>query len=178
MTQGLQFVPSPLSSIAVTPHELGAWSTESYLDEQLDLTARFNTGFLKHTLITGIEGGKETSDPTRPTWTNLATTPLLNPDPTRPLVGTSTITSVVHTTSLSVAAYLLDTIQLGKHWDLTGGIRWDRFDTAYTQGVAPVSAFNRLDAMPTWRGAIVYKPVSIGSVYFDAGTIYRQLGMG
>jgi catecholate siderophore receptor len=56
---------------------------------------------------------------------------------------------------------------------LTGGIRWDRFDTDYSQTVAPASAFNRIDEMPSWRAALVYKPVSIGSIYFDAGTSFN-----
>ena len=64
-------------------------------------------------------------------------------------------------------------MQLGKHWDLTGGFRWDRFDTDYTQSVAPAAAFNRVDEMPSWRAALVYKPVSIGSIYFDAGTSFN-----
>ena len=64
-------------------------------------------------------------------------------------------------------------MKLGKHWDLTGGIRWDRFDTDYSQTVAPASAFNRVDEMPSWRAALVYKPVSIGSIYFDAGTSFN-----
>ena len=27
--------------------------------------------------------------------------------------------------------------------------------------------------MPSWRAALVYKPVSIGSIYFDAGTSFN-----
>ena len=164
---------TPLSSIAVTRHEIGVNSVESFLDEQLDMTAHFETGFIRHDVVTGIEAGRETSDPTRPTWTNVPTTNLLNPDPDQALTGRAKITSIVNTTSITAAAYVLDTMKLDKHWDLTGGIRWDRFDTNYSQKVAPVSAFNRVDEMPSWRAAIVYKPVSIGSIYFDAGTSFN-----
>jgi catecholate siderophore receptor len=164
---------TPLSSIQITRHEIGVNSVETYLDNQLDMTARFNTGFIHHDVVTGVEVGRETSDPTRPTWTNVPTTSLLNPNPYQSLTGTETITSVVHTTALSQGAYVLDTMQLGKHWDLTGGIRWDRFATDYSQTVAPASAFHRVDEMPSWRTALVYKPVSIGSVYFAAGTSFN-----
>ncbi len=164
---------TPLSSIAVTRHEIGVNSVESFLDEQLDLTAHLQTGFIRHDVVAGIEAGRETSDPTRPTWTNVPTTSLLNPDPSQAFSGTETITSIVHTTSITAAAYLLDTMRFGKHWDLTGGIRWDRFDTDYSQTVAPASQFNRVDEMPSWRAALVYKPVSIGSIYFDAGTSFN-----
>jgi catecholate siderophore receptor len=164
---------TPLSSIAVTRHEIGVNSVESYLDEQLDLTAHVKTGFIHHDFVAGIEAGRETSDPTRPTWTNVPTTSLLNPDPLQALTGTATITSSVHTTALTAAAYVIDTMKLGKHWDLTGGFRWDRFDTNYAQTVAPATAFSRVDEMPSWRAAAVYKPVAIGSFYFAAGTSFN-----
>jgi catecholate siderophore receptor len=164
---------TPLSSIQITRHEIGVNSTESYLDEQLDMTAHAQTGFIRHDIVAGIEGGRETSDPTRPTWTNRPTTSLLDPNPDQALTGTATITSIVHTTSVTAAAYALDTMKIGKHWDLTGGIRWDRFDTRYSQMVAPVAAFRRIDEMPSWKAAAVYKPVSMGSIYFDAGTSFN-----
>ncbi len=137
------------------------------------MTAHAQTGFIRHDIVAGIEGGRETSDPTRPTWTNVPTTSLLNPNPDQALTGTATITSIVHTTSVTAAAYALDTMKIGKHWDLTGGIRWDRFDTRYSQSVAPVAAFRRIDEMPSWKAAAVYKPVAIGSIYFDAGTSFN-----
>ncbi len=164
---------TPLSAIQITRHEIGVNSVESYLDNQTDMTTHFETGFLHHEVVAGVEFGRETSDPTRPTWTNVPTTSLLNPNPYQALTGAETITSMVHTRALSQAAYLLDTMRLGKHWDLTGGFRWDRFDTNYSQTVAPAAAFARVDEMPSWRGALVYKPFSFGSVYFAAGTSFN-----
>src|SRR5581483_5981279 len=82
---------APLSSININRHEIGVNSVETFLDEQLDLTARFSTGFAHHTLVTGLEGGRETSDPTRPTWTNVPTTSLLDPNPDQAVSGTDTI---------------------------------------------------------------------------------------
>ena len=166
-------ISTPLSQYQINRNQITANSIETNLDEQLDLISHFKTGFAKHTLTTGIEAGKETSDPVRHTWTNVPTTSLLNPDESQAFTGTPTTSSIVHTTSLTVAAYVLDTIELGRHWDLTGGIRWDRFDTGYTQSIAPASAFNRLDEMPTWRTALTYKPVEAGSIYVAAGTSFN-----
>jgi catecholate siderophore receptor len=163
---------TPLSQMVVNRNEIGVNSIEAMLDEQLDLRATFQTGFLHHTFIAGVEAGKEISDPVRPTFTNVPTTSLFDPNPSQPFSGTEAVTSIVHTTALTAAAYALDTIEIGKKWDLTGGIRFDRFATAYTQQVAPASAFNRIDEMPSWRAALVYKPVPIGSIYFDAGTSF------
>ena len=71
----------------MTRHEIGVNSVETFLDEQLDLTAHFKTGSIRHNVVTGVEAGRETSDPTRPTWTNVPTTSLLNPDPDQALSG-------------------------------------------------------------------------------------------
>jgi catecholate siderophore receptor len=164
---------TPLSQLQINRNQITANSVETNLDEQLDLISRFKTGFIKHTVTTGVEAGKETSDPRRTTWNGVPTTSLLNPDETQAFSGIPTTSSNVHTTALTAAAYVLDTMELGKHWDLTGGFRWDRFDTAYTQSVSPASAFNRLDQLPTWRSALVYKPVAAGSMYVAAGTSFN-----
>ncbi len=164
---------TPLDKINVTRHEIGVDSAETYLDEQFDTVAHFETGSLRHTLVSGVEIGRETSDPTRPTWTDVPTTSLLAPDPSQQFSGTSTITSIVHTTAISTAAYALDTVALGRKWDLTGAVRWDRMDADYRQTVAPAAAFSRVDDMPSWRAALVYKPMPIGSVYVAAGTSFN-----
>jgi catecholate siderophore receptor len=173
VTNAAPTLATPLSQMVVSRHEIGVNSTETMLDDQLDLTAKFDTGFLRHNVVVGVEAGKETSDPVRPTWTNIPTTSLFNPNPQQAFSGTEAITSIVHTTSRTAAAYVLDTMHFGRKWDLTGGIRWDRFDTGYTQQIAPSSAFNRVDEMPSWRAALVYHPVQIGTIYFDAGTSFN-----
>ena len=164
---------TPLSAITVNRHEIGVNSAETYLDEQLDMTVEAATGKIRHTLVTGVEAGRETSDPTRPTWTNVPSTSLLSPDPQQAFSGTETITSMVHTTARTAAAYALETAHLGRRWDVTGGVRWDRFATDYSQSVAPAAAFSRVDEMASWRAALVFKPATNGSVYFDAGTSFN-----
>jgi catecholate siderophore receptor len=155
----------------VTRHEIAANSTESFLDDQLDVVAHFKTGGVRHTLIAGLEGGRETSDPTRPNYT-APNTSLLNPNPEQSLSPVVTIGTRVNDTAVSAGAYVLGMITLNK-WEFTGGFRFDRFDDTYDQRVKPVSHFNRVDQKPTWRAAVVYKPVSTGSFYFDAGTSFN-----
>ena len=43
----------------------------------------------------------------------------------------------------------------------------------YHQSVPPASAFSRVDEQPTYRAALVYKPRSSGSIYFDYGTSFN-----
>jgi catecholate siderophore receptor len=164
---------TPLSAIAVTRREIGVNSVESFLNEQLDVTARFETGFIKHTLVSGIEAGRETSNPERPTWSNVPPTSLLHPNPGDPIAGTAVITSRVRATAITAAAYALDTMKLGKRWSVVGGLRWDRFDADYAQFVAPASAFHRVDNMPSWRAALAYKPVEAATLYLATGTSFN-----
>ncbi len=159
-------------STPVTRHEIGVNSTETFLDDQLDFTAHFNTGAIRHTLITGLEAGRETSDPTRPTYTAPVTS-LLDPNPDQHLNPAVTIASKVNDQAVTAGLYAVDTFEIGKKWIFTGGLRFDRFDDTYSQSVAPVSNFHRIDQKPTWRAAAVYKPVPIGSLYFDAGTSFN-----
>ena len=79
----------------------------------------------------------------------------------------------MRTRSNTVAGYLTDSMRIGRHWVLSGSMRLDRFDTHYTQSVAPAAAFNRLDLMPSWHGAIVYKPIAAASLYASAGTSFN-----
>ena len=67
----------------------------------------------------------------------------------------------------------MDTMKLGRHWQASGSLRLDHFNTHYTQSVAPAAAYNRLDEMPSWHGAIVYKPIDAVSLYGSAGTSFN-----
>ncbi|MFL6417772.1 MAG: TonB-dependent receptor domain-containing protein, partial [Bryobacteraceae bacterium] len=163
-------VSTPLASVQASRGQISARSTETLLDEQLDAVAHFDTLGIRHTLVTGVEGMRETSDPMRATYPAPSTS-LLNPVYSGAL-GAPTLTSVVDDTAVGFGAYVLDTASIGRHIEASGGVRYDRFDNMYRQTVGTLATFARLDQKPTWRTAIVYKPVGNGSVYFDAGTSF------
>ena len=160
---------TPLDQIQVTRNQIAAESTETFLQNQLDATFEFNTGTLGHTLVSGIELGRETSDPIRRQYTGVPTTSLLRPNPHDEFAGTANVSSQVDTTANTFAAYALDTVAIG-NFQITAGFRWDRFDTDYEQTLPSPVQLSRVDEMPNWRAAIAYKPRSNGTIYFDAGT--------
>lgn len=170
-TSGCAALDTPLDEIVVTRNQINVDSVETSLDDQVDATFRFSTAGVKHTLVAGLEGIRETSDPTRDTITGVPTTSLLNPDESQPYAGTATPRTQVQVTALTLGIYALDTIQLGNKFDLIGGGRWDDFDADYHEYIAP-SAFTQVVGLPSWRGALVYKPAPNGSIYFDAGNSY------
>jgi catecholate siderophore receptor len=163
---------TPLSAMTVTRNQLASKSTETYLDEQLDLIAHFETGAVRHSFVTGFEAGRETSDPTRPTYTAPETS-LLSPDPSQQLFGNPSIRSSVNDSAVSTGVYVVDTAKLGRHWELTGGVRFDRFSNDYSQILPTASFFHRVDTKPTWRAAISYHPIAAGTLYFAAGTSFN-----
>jgi catecholate siderophore receptor len=164
---------TPLADVAVTRSQIAVESVEAFLDDQADLTARFQTGRVTHTVVTGLEAARETSAPVRQTWSGVPSTSLLDPDPNQAFAGSAVVSSSVKTNSHSAAAYVLDTVKFGRRWELTGGARWDRFNVDYRQTAGTVAAYRRLDTVATWRAAAVYKPLPTGSVYFAASTSFN-----
>ena len=164
---------TPLSTITINRNQLVANSVEAFLANQTDLTTNFQTGRIRHTMVAGAELDREDSDPTRPRYTGVPTTSLLSPDENQVFAGVAAINTIVRTRSNSAAGYVMDTAKIGSHWEVSGSFRFDRFNSHYTQAVAPVAAFNRLDHLPSWRGGVVYKPVAALSLYVSAGNSYN-----
>lgn len=164
---------TPLSAIRVTRNEITVASEETFLQNQSDLTARFATGPVRHALVVGMEAGRETSSPTRRTYGNVPTTSLLFPDSSQPFTGRAAVSSRVDVSASSFGVYAIDTLKLGEHWEAIGGVRWDHFGVDYTQSVGTPVAFSRTDEMPSYRAAIIYKPVPEVSVYFGYGTSFN-----
>jgi catecholate siderophore receptor len=177
---------TPLSSVNVTRNVNSGHSTETMVWDQADETIHFGTGFVQHALVVGVEGGRETAKPEFDNSSGVPTTPLLTPNPNVPFTATSTFPRFkTDTAADSFAAYALDTLKLGTQWELSGGIRWDYFGLDYkdqnysttTPGlVTRTDDIPRIDRMFSYRGALVYKPETNGSVYFSYGTSFNPSG--
>lgn len=161
------------STISVTRSAINTDSTETFLQNQLDLTSKFKTGELEHTLITGTEIGYETSSPTRYTITGVPGTNLLHPDEDQTFSGTNTAKTVTTVKSDSLAVYAINTVKINDQWEMTGGARWDRFHTDYKQEAAKPLDFEQTDSFTSLRGALVYKPIEEGSIYVGYGTSFN-----
>jgi catecholate siderophore receptor len=79
-----------------------------------------------------------------------------------------------------VAAYAFDTVNLGSHLELTGGLRWDRFAVDYEALTATgeLTPFARTDTMTSGRAGIIYKPRTEGSLYVGYGTSFNPSAEG
>ncbi|WP_213807546.1 TonB-dependent siderophore receptor [Granulicella sp. dw_53] len=197
-SQVCAFTPaSNPATILVNRNQIQIKSVEGDLWDQTELTARFKVAQIRNNLAAGVEGGQEVSNPIRTNYSfstktgsvsgSLNSVPaanLLHPDTAQPFAGTGYLTTVVHTKSKSVGLYFVDTVHLGRFIEASGGVRWDRFDTVFNSNQpvappaggtvsAPIPQTQQVVSKPTYRAALVFKPNSHGSVYFDYGTSFN-----
>ena len=163
--------PDPDTVTVATPRRRqNGYNT--FVQDQTDLTARFSTLGIPHIAVVGFEVGLERSEVARRNYDTVPGTNLADPDPDRPYASATTRVSDNRTKANSQAVFALDTIELGRYFQLNGGIRWDRFDADFRNSVSG-EEFDRVDSKVSWRGALVFKPVEIGSVYFAYGTSFN-----
>jgi catecholate siderophore receptor len=67
-TAGTITPSTPLDQISVNRNQIATASNEGLLWDQRDATAHLNTLGIRHVVVIGAEGGRETSDPVRPTF--------------------------------------------------------------------------------------------------------------
>jgi len=188
-TQTCAYTPaSSPASILVNRNQIQIKSVEGDLWDQTEFTARFKSLGLRHAFVGGVEGGQEISNPIKTSYTlnkinSVPFTTLVNPNEQQPFGGTGYIASITHAKSDTVGLYFVDTIHLSRLFEISGGVRWDRFDTVFNlyqptppTGATVTAAVPRTEqivSQPTYRAAFVFKPSTHGSVYFDYGTSFN-----
>ena len=149
--------------------EMRAWLTDADIyDSQTDLRADFSTGKIKHNVVTGAAFSNEYTNRVSRLAPNSPTT-LLNPNPDDVYTGEIIVSPIVGEVDADTqAVYLFDTLTFGRHWQLTGGLRGERFDAngVATNGAPVDKTTNMLNA----RAGVVYKPNSHGSLYASYGS--------
>lgn len=156
----------------VINREMRSWSTEDDIwDNQTDLRTNFSTGSVKHSLVTGLVLTRENNLRRFSTAPNSQTT-LLNPNPDDIYPGTITVSpNVGDVTGDTAALYVFDTAQIHEKFELTGGLRFDRFAVdGVSASATALTPIERVDKMLGWRVGAVYKPVQRGSIYAALGT--------
>ena len=172
---------TPLEDIFVGRDAPGSSGTQTNLTNQTDLTARFSTGAISHTLFTGFELARQTNDLSRynnpfngnNAW--IPETPLLSPEATEPLPGIQPITSQQNTVAHSAAVYATDTLGITPCLDLVAGLRFDHFSADYMQYTWTTGAVLNLehaDNVTSPRAALIFKPTPQQSYYLSYGTSF------
>ena len=146
------------------------------LSGQVNLAGSLWFGGFKHTISTGVEFTRESADGRQFGAVTLPNDDIFNPDPWRgsPIVRPpATQTNGVDIRT--AAAYFYDTIQLSRHWELTGGMRVERYEVDLDHKLiagGPASALDGYsfeDTALNGKIGLVYKPVENGSFYISYG---------
>ncbi len=165
---------TPLSDILVYRDQPSSAGTEDELIDRADLTVRFEAGGVSHTLITGFELSREDSDVTL--YANgiddIPPTPLLDPNPYYSPPTPLDAVLMPHTSGSDASFEAMDRVRLGPQWDLDAGLRWDRFNSHFSEAVSG-SAYARNDTELSPRAALVFKPVAWQSYYLSYGDSYN-----
>ena len=157
------------------------------LTNQTVVSAQFDTGVLKHSLVAGAEFTSEKQTNYSYVPATLGTLPaanLYNPNPRDPVTGRNPVRSgaftegEVNTQSL----YVFDTIKFGDKWLFNGGVRFDHFNTTYDavtlQTAVAAGQVQKLpvgtpipthltlsDTLANGKISAMYKPTPDSSVY-------------
>lgn len=175
---------TPLSAAGVSLNHFNLRSVETQFQNQVNGLAKFPTGDIRHDLMAGAEYDFETSDPRYFTDNGLTNT-LLNPNENQSFAPTLTFERAnINTTTNTEGGYVTDTMKLHDQWELILGARLDRFSVHFTEQafasppkmvnvVTATNVKNREDTLPSWHGALIYKPAENGTLYLTYGTSFN-----
>ncbi|NIE68011.1 TonB-dependent siderophore receptor [Burkholderia sp. Ax-1719] len=134
---------------------------------------KFNTGFVKHEMIAGVEVGHDSYTNQAYTRNNLPIVSLLDPVYiSTPSNVTTTVGNHAESGATTLAAYFNETMSLGEHWKLIGGVRWDRFQAHITNSISAPNYAAQTNTFTSVRAGAIYQPTDWQSYYFSYGTSF------
>jgi catecholate siderophore receptor len=173
------YVPGAVSAnrsqVALSAYNNATARTNMF--NQTDFTYAAATGALRHTLLAGVEVGRQSTDNLRNTgyFDNTATSilvPFAAPTVDTPVTFRPSATDANNHLRTGLAAvYLQDQIEVSPHLQLVGGLRFDRFDLRYHDNRSGLE-LSRPDNLVSPRAGVVVKPIRTLSVYGSYSVSY------
>jgi catecholate siderophore receptor len=173
-------------------------STSSGWVNQTDLSAKFNTAGIEHSLVTGLEFSYQDTHNRPYILTSTASgttcnralfnsgdcTNLYKPTPGDNWSGTITDSNAfTDTDTKTAAAYVFDTLKFNEQWSLNLGLRYDNYQTessgyANAGRTTPAGSFSRENTsdLLNYQIGVIYNPLPNGSVYAAYSTSSNPAG--
>ena len=149
----------------------------SNLFNQTDVIWDFETGGLRHTLLTGVELGRQRSDNFRNTGffndteTSFAT-PLSSPTISVPVTFRQRPTDADNRVEADIVAlYVQDQIEFSPKWQAVLGLRYDNFSLDFDDHRNGES-LKRDDDLVSPRAGLIFKPLEAVSLYASYSVSY------
>ncbi|MES1254516.1 MAG: TonB-dependent siderophore receptor [Acidobacteriota bacterium] len=168
-------VTADQSQVALTAYN--NTTTRTNLFNQTDFIYARKTGAVRHTLLAGVEAGRQVTDNFRNTgfFNNTATSilvPFGAPTIATPVTFRQSATDANnHLLTNLAAAYVQDQVALSPHLEIVGGLRFDRFDLQYHDNRSGLDLM-RPDNLVSPRAGVVVKPIANVSVYGSYSVSY------
>ncbi|HEY4295406.1 MAG TPA: TonB-dependent receptor, partial [Paraburkholderia sp.] len=158
--------------IKLQSHDRVIENRSIYNDTMLEY--KFNTGPIKHDMIAGFEIGHDSYTNQAYTRNNLPIVPMLNPPiMSTPSNVTTSVGNYADSGATEIGAYLNDTVSLGQHWKVIGGLRWDRFQAAINNSISLPGYASQTNFFTSVRAGVIYQPSDWQSYYVSYGTSFN-----
>ncbi|WP_137718800.1 TonB-dependent receptor [Methylobacillus flagellatus] len=165
-----------LAAGLVTRSTRGRDTTTQGIANLTDLTVRFDTAALKHTVNTGVEFSDEETDSRSYQTVNGPSADLNNPNANDPSPDSLPALTSTKSRVLSRSAYVFDSIELSKQWILNLGLRYDNYDSNAQSSAAGSPRFSNSKGFFNYQTGIVYKMTPSSSLYASYGTASSPVG--
>ena len=193
ITQAAPIPPATVRYPGVLPTDPSTWlllrTTRTIKDQentvlanQTVLTSEFDTGTLRHTLVSGLDLTNEkqvnysylnnTANPSLGSLGALAPASLYHPDLNVMPTGMNLVRNGARNQGevSTASGYLLDTIKLGDKWLVGASVRVDHFDVDYdalpaTGATTAATHLELSDSVTSGKVSLLYKPTEASSVY-------------
>lgn len=149
---------------------------------QTNLTLKFDTAAIKHTVVAGLELTREKQSTVgydSASLGTLAPTSVYNPDPSILRVGYNpTPNGTTDGQTDTISAYAFDTLELNSQWQINGGVRIDHYDTDFstTSTTAAATDLGKTGSLVNWKLGVLYKPTENSSLYAAYATSKQPPG--
>ncbi|HEY4069092.1 MAG TPA: TonB-dependent siderophore receptor [Burkholderiaceae bacterium] len=184
-TAGISSLPLNQLSVRLQSHDRVIH--DKSLFNQTDVSARFDSGTIKHNVIGGVELGHDSylnraySRTGSCAGTPLPTgyvgcEPVIDPSYSASPVTTSTAGNVATSTANTVAAYANDTVELNPQFKLVGGLRYDNYQATVNNTVTSATTLARVQQTVNFtsvRLGGIWQPSDTQSYYLSYSTSFN-----
>jgi catecholate siderophore receptor len=148
----------------------------SVISNQTSIAGRFATGGLRHTANVGVEiTGEEQFSPTMTGMGTRAPVDIFNPNPRDPIAGYAPARTLAFSQgdTSTFAIYGFDSVELNDRWQVSGGLRWEHYDTDFESKDAAgltTASLSGSDGLVSGKASVLFRINAAGNAYVSYGT--------
>jgi catecholate siderophore receptor len=166
----------------VTVARQGNDRENTVLSNQTTLVDRFSTGRLRHGVSLGLDIAlEEQFAPGLGGVGTRAPVDIFTPNPNDPISGYAPARTAAETLGATdtVALYAFDTVELSQRVQVSGGLRWEHFETSFhsrdASGVTTAD-LRGADGLLSGKASVLFRASEAGNLYFSYGTTVTPPG--